>query len=663
MKSSFRLLTFLSVCFFLLISVTAKGAKTEEETSQTEQPRELGSITVTAQKTEEKAQDVPLSMTVYGENDIEAMGMESLLDLAHFIPNLMIFSNGVSAMNSPSMRGIYSSASLNVSNGLFVDGIPILTLAGFEDELLDIERVEVLRGPQGTLYGKNTETGAINIITNKPGNDLRGKASLALGTDQKKQVALNMNGPIQKDRLFFGLSGKFYEKEGYIDNSYLDETANDKKHWFGKIQLCWVPVDKLDITFISSLLQYDEGGNDMSLSDLGAEAYGLPAPVNRIVTSGFTGKNESQTYAHALNISYNLGESLKLTSTTTRRVFEDVGSQDWDFTPAEIMRIDRDTKYSTFSQELRLDSSGDKLKWLVGLYYDNDYNDTYYFQDSYIPSMVLTTDREIEGNSYAIFGQTSYPMLPQISLVFGLRYEYQEMDFEDHIYGTVADNSWDDFSPKVAMEYSLTSNIMAYASVSKGYRSGGFNFLATDLQYIKFDSEKLWSYELGVKSSMLDKRLTANAAVFYMDIEDMQVNESVSLSEVYVTNAGKASAMGGEIEMRANLFDGLVLNANLGYCDIKFDEFQDAIGDYQDNHATCAPKYTFNLGAQYRYPLGFFARVDLIGYGKMYLDRANTYSRDAFEIINAKIEIDPNAVALKRKSYHEKTIRFGYTHR
>jgi iron complex outermembrane receptor protein len=424
-----------------------------------------------------------------------------------------------------------------------------------------------------------------------------------------------------------------------------------------------VPVDRLDISLISSVLKFDEGGNDMSLGDFGAVAYGLPAPEDKKVASNYPGKNESQSTSHALNISYDLGDSLKLTSITTRRVYEDVASVDWDFNPVKFMHVDKNSEYTKFSQELRLDSSGDKLKWLVGLYYDKDHKDVHTTLDSDIPSMVSTNDREFDGDSYSLFGQASYPVLQQLCLVMGLRYEKQESEFEDHITGTKEDDSWEEISPKLALEYSFTTNIMAYVSVSKGYRSGGFNTYATDPQYAKYDEEKLWSYELGVKSNLLGKRLMLNAAVFYMDIEDMQVNESVTPYEAFLTNAGKASAIGGELEMRAKLFRGLSLMASLGYCDIKFDEFKDALGDYKDNRNPYAPEYTFNLGAQYRDPSGFFARVDLIGYGKMYFDKANTYSRDAFEIVNAKIgyEMEHFDIYLYGKNIFDKEYNsYGY---
>ena len=147
----------------------------------------------------------------------------------------------------------------------------------------------------------------------------------------------------------------------------------------------------------------------------------------------------------------------------------------------------------------------------------------------------------------------------------------------------------------------------------------------------------MWSYEIGVKSAFLDNRLIINGSVYYMDIEDMQVSEHVSPMESYITNAAEATGKGVELEIMARPCDGLALMAGFGYADVEFDDFEDALGDYKDNDNPWAPEYTFNIGAQYRHCSGFYARADLIGYGKMYFDKTNDYSRDAYEIVNAKI--------------------------
>jgi iron complex outermembrane receptor protein len=301
------------------------------------------------------------------------------------------------------------------------------------------------------------------------------------------------------------------------------------------------------------------------------------------------------------------------------------------------MHADMDSEYSKISQELRLNYSVERLKWLAGLYYDKIHNDIDYEVTSIIPGMSGPTSRDFDGDTYAVFANLTYPLTKQLSLVTGLRYESEEQDFEDNILNTKLDDSWSSLSPKIALEYRFTPAIMTYASASQGYRSGGFNANATDPQYYSYDPEKLWSYEIGVKNAFLNNRLIINGSVFYMDITDMQVNEAVSPVVTYVTNAAEATGKGFELEMTARITDGLSLMAGYGYTDIEFDKYKDALGDYDGNKNPFAPKYTFNIGAQYRHESGFYARADLIGYGKMYFDKANEYSRDAYEIVNAKI--------------------------
>ena len=614
----------------------------EEEITPKKRVREeykLEPITVTAQKQEENVQEVPVGITVFNEQDIEDKKIESVQEIADFVPNLMIFDFGGSAKFQPTMRGVSASVmSLTTSTGLYVDGVPILSGVGFEEGMLDIERIEVLRGPQGTLYGKSTETGVINIITRQPDNEFRGRISAEGGEDKKGQFSLNLSGPIQKDRLFFGIAGQYYQKDGFIENTATGDTVDDKEHWFGRAHLRWTPMDDLDISLIASRFEYDDGAARMNMGENGAAMFGLPAPQDRKVTSNMEGWNKSNSDSQSLKITYDISESLTLTSVTARKIYNDYLVGDYDFSSATLMHSHNDSKYSKISQELRLNSSAEQFKWLVGLYYDKDHNDIDYETISDIPPMAGVTSRDIDGDSYAAFAHLTYPLTEQLSLITGLRYEKEEQEFEDNLSSnTRLDNSWSELTPKIALEYRFTPAIMTYASASKGYRSGGFNFAAIDPQYYSYDPEKLWSYEIGVKSAFLDNRLILNGSVYYMDITDMQVEEAVSAMESYVTNAAEATGKGIELEMTARVFDGLALMAGFGYSNIEFDSFKDALGDYKGNKNPFAPEYTFNIGAQYRHYSGFYARGDLIGYGKMYFDKANEYSRDAYEIVNAKV--------------------------
>ena len=648
MKFEKGLITIVIMATCALFTGPAICAEQElKDSSKPEKEYQLETIKVTAQKQEENVQEVPVSITVFNEQDIEDKNIGSIQEIADFVPNFMVFGEtGISGMNSPSMRGIHvGTHTFTATTGLYIDGVPILSAIGFEDVALDIERVEVLRGPQGTLYGKNTEAGVVNIITRQPDNDLRGNLSVNIGTllssetdDRLTQTyTLNLSGPIQTDKLFLGISGKFHKKDGFIENTTTGEDVNDREHWFGRGYLRWTPTKQLDISLIASSLNYDDGASDMSLYEDGAAVFYLPDPENRKVSSNLDANNESNSESQSLKIAYDLSDSLKLTSVTARRVYNDKSQNDFDFSSETYMHTYKDGTYRKISQELRLNYAKDKLKWLMGLYYDQDDNDIDY-EIKGLPSLAKDAEQDLTGDAYAVFADVTYPFTERFSLVGGLRYEKQDMEFETNLYGgTKTDDSWTALTPRFGIEYCFTPAIMSYATISKGYRSGGFNFSATDPQYYSYDDEELWNYEIGAKSSFFKNRLILNGAIYYMDISDMQVEESVSAFSSYLTNAAEATGKGFELEMKALVTNGLTLMASFGYNDIEFDEFKDASGDYKGNKNPYAPAYTFSIGAQYRHGSGFYVRGDVIGYGKMYFDSANEYSRDPYHIVNAKV--------------------------
>jgi iron complex outermembrane receptor protein len=292
-----KLIILLNIFFF--ISVNCFGDENKS--------LELEEITVTAQKKEEKIQDVPISLTVFNEQDIEDKNIESVKDIAPFTSNLMYFDNSGAGNFTTIIRGIQSSGtSLASSAGLFIDGIPILIPRGMDEKLMDIERIEVLKGPQGTLYGKDTEAGAINIITKKPDNEFRGKLGLEIGSDNKRQYSLSASGPIIKDKFYIGISGQHYEKDGLLKNTYLDKTVDDQDNNYGKLTLRWTPLDALDIFLISTKSKVDEGRfhvNDISATDT-------------VIHTDLNEYCETESFMNALKIEYNY-DSYKLSSITT----------------------------------------------------------------------------------------------------------------------------------------------------------------------------------------------------------------------------------------------------------------------------------------------------------------------------------------------------------
>jgi iron complex outermembrane receptor protein len=603
---------------------------------------DLGTTTVTAQKQEENIQDVSSSIIVLDAMDIEDRKIESIAELIDFAPNMMTFNDGMATVNKVTTRGISVPTMIRyaTSTGMYVDGVPSLGNLGFEEGLLDIERIEVLRGPQGTLYGKNTEAGAINIITRAPGNDFSGRIIaeggqwLSSASDDKLTggAAFTVSGPIVQDKLFFGLVGDYVHKDGFMYNTYTDEAESEQDNYFGRAKLRWTPVDNLDISLLFSSLFYDQDGNNQM---------NLVVPSPREISSDLEGWQEGKSQIQSLKITYDLTDTMSLTSITSRKKTTFDCQFDLDYSPYIITHASHDgTEDEKISEELRLGYNSKKFDWLAGFYYDRDDNCLAgAVASSIYPAYNYSYESNITGDAYAIFGQIGYFLTHKLKIIGGLRYEHQEFKI-DGFYGALSqddEHSWENVSPKIAVEYHFTPEIMVYTDVSQGYRSGGFNSMATDPQYSSYDEESLWSYEIGAKCLLMDKHLMLNAAFFHMDISDMQVEDNVDPLTYYITNAAEATSQGIELELTARISKGLTLTGGFGYTDIEFGDFSDVNGNYEGNKNPFAPDYTFNIGAQYRHTNGFYCRADLIGYGEMFLDKANQYSRDAYQIVNAKI--------------------------
>ncbi len=600
-------------------------------------------ITVTAQKQEENVQDVPISISTFSETDIEDKDIDSMSTLGNFVPNLMIFNNGIPGMNIPVMRGLSAFVeSFKVSTGLYVDDVPILNAIGFENGMFDIKRIEVLRGPQGTIYGKGAEAGAINIISKQPGNDFQGAMtcqagqwlSSESGENNLGSLMLRLSGPILKDKLYYRLSSKFDYEDGFIKHSLTGDAVDDKKHLLGNARLLWTPIDNLDISFNISSLHYDDGANKFNLAPLGSNVFQVTKPKYRQISSNINGENWSKDVFESLKISYNINNALILSSITTNRVYKFNTKTDFDYSPQTIFHTRRTDDYRKLSQELRLNYIKEGLKWLAGMYYEKENNNIYIDMTSMSHSI---NDRTLQGETYAIFGNLTFSFTEKLDLNLGLRYERDDQEFELTTTGQHHDDSWDALTPKLALNYNITPNIMTFTSVAKGYRSGGYSGLESAPAYFTYDQEDLWAYEIGMKMVFFNNRFIINSSAYYMDISDMQVEEKTTPQSSHTTNAAEATSKGIELEMITQITSGFSTHFSFGYNSIKFDKFSDVAGDYRGNKNPWSPDYTFSAGGQYRHPSGFYARADIIGYGKVYFDQANKYSREPYEVVNAKI--------------------------
>ncbi len=589
----------------------------------------LDAITVTAQKVEQNMQNVPISMSVFDEFSLKDKNIKSVKDLAYYTPNLLLFDSGGFGGLAPTIRGISTDPQLPSSSvSIYIDGIPFSSSSATEMFLKNIKRVEVLKGPQGTLYGKNAEAGVINIITNKPNNEFKGELNLEFGQDNKKEYSASVSGPIIQDKFYIGFDVQHYEKDGFLYNSNLKRTENDRKSNFAKFYLRATPNDNLDIGLISTILKRDDG--TISQNNVGVED-------NRVTTSDLIGYIKNITKTTALKVEYSF-DKYKIESITSYKKYIDDRLGDFDFSAGVPYTFHSkvDIPMTDLSQELKLSFVDDKITWLTGIFVDKNKIEGGYKLKSTIPNKTGSYQSTTKDDSFGIFAHADYQLTNNISILGGLRYDKSDSEIYIEKSNTNLDNTFSSFSPKVSLEYQIDKNKMAYATISKGFKSGGYYQFAP-VDKMAYEDETIWNYEIGSKNSFFDNSLVFNASLYYMDISNMQVMTAIDQTTSYISNAGVASSKGIELELNYKINKELTLFSSLAYNRTVFGKFKDSLGNYEGNYNPYAPKYNYSLALQYRDMNGYYARADLNGVGSMFLNRSNKIKQDAYKLVNLKI--------------------------
>jgi len=432
----------------------------------------------------------------------------------------------------------------------------------------------------------------------------------------------------------------------------------------GRARLRWTPTDAWDIMLSINVDRYDDG-------------YGGYAPLEEMrrhthhVNLDYEGDLENDLNGQSLSLDYE-GDWFKFTSITAHRDVDYDLDYDMDFTQFDMMRNYYDLEQDQWSQEVRLASPEDSgpFKWLIGGYYlDEDYDTdcTFDFRQGFpawgIPPYKTALKSEVDTENYAFFSQATYTLWEKLGLTAGLRYDHDKKEFKGTQFDTPdvmsagatavkSDKTFSEWLPKFAVDYRFTQDFMGYASISKGYTSGAFNNTDASALGIPYDREYSWNYEIGIKSSWLDRRLILNLAAFYIDWKDKQVFIHTGAATNIVKNAAEATSMGFEIEALARPVRGLEIIGSFGYLDTEFDEFTDPIYDpmtgaktgeksYKGKQLPLAPEYSYNLAVQYRYPLfnsiTLFSRLELQGVGDFYYDFDNEKKQSSYEIVNARL--------------------------
>ncbi len=633
------------------------GAKEETVTLET--------VTVTAQKRTEDVQDVPASITTMTDTQIEDAAITETTDLIPLLPNVhmqhnysenVIVIRGMSSFNT----SIYSPA------GVYVDDVAYPLHYMHNPEFFDLERIEVLRGPQGTLYGRNSESGVLNIVTKAPGDQFEGEIFGEYGSYNTYRIGAKASGPIVDDVLSFGLAVQQKASDGYVENlNDDDDNAADLDHKNGRFNLNWTPSTRLSLRLIADAMETDDhmAGYRYIDGPYETEAYEVQHDADQV--------SEQKGNSQALRVEYE-ADAFTVLSVTSRIDYSHDYVNEADLWNDPDNRTESFFSYedSQLSQELRFSSPDDKrtLKWLLGFYgfkEETDINYNYYVVNKpawYMANQsYMTPVTDVTTKGMAAFGQATYTLLDRLHLTAGLRFDHQNLDgrvsgtylsmrtFSYEDYDLNEEQDYDEWLPKFSMAYDIAGTVMAYASASKGYTTGGFNYcMAPSQQTLTYDPEYTWNYEIGLKSQWFDRRLIANLALFYIDITDKQVSEvDPDTGTVAIKNAAEAHSQGVELELTARPVGPLEISAGLGYTEAQFDDFSAlewngtntalVTNDYEGNDLPYAPKFTYSLSAQYRFPMGIFMRAELYGSDRFYGNYANTAKQDAYEIVNLRV--------------------------
>ena len=634
--------------------VAQKGSKATskredaEEKEGVKRPIEIEEMVVTAQKREENVQDVPASITALSEVQIEDAKIESTNEIHTFIPNFTSFKFGVSGFSYYSIRGQSNFVQTSRSVGIYIDDVPTSSAANVTDSTIyDIERIEVLSGPQGNLYGMNSSGGVVNIITKKPGNFWTAKATGGIGDYETHFYNASVSGPVVKDKLFIGLAGsREKQDEGYLDNGVTHPATIDTVS--GRAQLRWTPIEELDIIFSASAEDQDNGMGFM-----------IPVDDDPFKIPNFNLEdehNDLDVNTQSLRIKYE-APWFVVTSVSARNSTEYDSVYTPDLTGMNLMNMKYLEDVTNYSQEIRLNSvdSDNPFQWIVGgFYFDAEDTsamtmnmDASLFDPTGMtpPGMMTiedTTYSTLDTTTYSAFSQAGYTFFDRLTLTGGLRYDRDKKEMNYNHTGVAqydASETWEAWSPKFIVDYRWNPSMLTYASVAKGYKAGGFAGGYT-AETAGFDPQYVWSYEAGVKTDWLDRRLMLNTAMFYTKANDLQVMRRDPITGLPdFRNAAKATIQGLEVELLARPLQGLDIMASFGLLDTKFDDNKniEENADYTGNKVPLSPAYTASLVAHYRSPWGISVRGEVAWTGDTYYDEANTHEQEAYCIANGKI--------------------------
>jgi len=672
-----------------------------------DQREELDEILITTRKTTENPQQAPVSVTVIQSKTIEAQGLTDIERLAEVAPNFSLdFSAPISGSSNASsiyMRGVGQSDFLLVNDpgvGVYQDGIYISRSVGGVLSLTNVERVEVVRGPQGTLFGRNSIGGAINIIRQKPAQETFGEISFGSSNLGGHRTQLFYSKPLIDNELLSTLSLTTDQRDGYVDRVIAGDTLGGQDRKSANLSLRWVGLKDFDINLNLDYQQAkDEGAativrwtDDPSLFGQGffTDLYNTHvAPTNNVPGFGsgipydsrFVTSDPNKTFGTGPNYSdYKIwgsslitdyqGDDFQIKSLTGYRQTSSQFGRDPDGSPITVVHTENDFYHRQFSQELQFNTSiSERFEWLSGVYYFYESGIDKFnaptvqgvFEAIGLP-VHLYGETEVENQNVAVYSSLTYQLSDAWELSLGGRYNYEKKKLEanfqfiDAGLNLVADphdeKSFESITENLSLAYHANNHLTLYGTYATGFKSGGFTgrYVSPAAKPSSFEPEELNSYEVGFKSDWLDRQLWLNGAVFYSDYKDIQVLIFDGLVPE-TRNAARGKITGGELEMQAFPGDNWEVSLVAGYLNARYTELDESTGNLvvplkTTNQFVNTPEWSSSLSLTYHLGLEGYS-VELHGNytyrSQVANDAINTPEliQSALGLYNGRITIRP----------------------